>query len=413
MADGKPTINYESYILPHELPAVRPREIRADPLQNDPDEQFFIRTHQAFEIWFAQILAEVEHARTLLSQPAPVYVREPDVPFIVKHVRRAAAIMELVRQHLPVLETLDTTSFYRFRKHLFGASGTQSYRFREVEWLAGLLDRDLAGYVRQRVTLDRKQSVGRARRTARSESEYDSLLAYQGQWATSGKAALRQFDAPAFEAMPAAREALRGRMADLQRNGSLRVHAMRWLARTAFPAPRAGQPDAAHGDLFTERFRAAYFAAHAEDLERMATLQDVGRAEISRMSRAAQQRLRFFFQAPPRRAIVFLLQFSRAPLLSWPAALVEALLELDQALANWRDRHIAMVSRVLGGGRVSTLGAAASGLPYLRDTRAKRIFPEIWDARSFLLSDDEAAGIYGERQLSSYGFVQEERRRRR
>ncbi len=66
MADAKQAMNYEIYIQPHRLPEVRPRQDSAD-----PDEQFFIRTHQAFEIWFAQALAELEHARTLLAQPAP------------------------------------------------------------------------------------------------------------------------------------------------------------------------------------------------------------------------------------------------------------------------------------------------------------------------------------------------------
>ena len=115
----------------------------------------------------------------------------------------------------------------------------------------------------------------------------------------------------------------------------------------------------------------------------------------------------FFLDEPHRRAIVFLLQFAEQPLLAWPASLVEALLELDQAFANWRDRHIAMVTRVLGGGRISTLGAAGSGLAYLRDTTSKRVFPEITDARTFMLSRAEAAGIYSPDQLRPYGFAME------
>jgi len=150
MADAKQAMNYEIYIQPHRLPEVRPRQD-----STDPDEQFFIRTHQAFEIWFAQALAELEHARTLLAQPAPAYVPESDMPTIEQHVRRAAAIFDLVSQHLPLLETLKTTSFYNFRKSLFGASGTQSYRFRELEWLMGLLDKDLLDYTQQKLDLER------------------------------------------------------------------------------------------------------------------------------------------------------------------------------------------------------------------------------------------------------------------
>ncbi len=67
MADGKQPMNYESYILPHQLPEVRPREHG-----DGPDEQFFIRTHQAFEIWFAQALAELErHLANLGASEQP------------------------------------------------------------------------------------------------------------------------------------------------------------------------------------------------------------------------------------------------------------------------------------------------------------------------------------------------------
>ena len=97
---------------------------------------------------------------------------------------------------------------------------------------------------------------------------------------------------------------------------------------------------------------------------------------------------------PERRALLFILQFAAQPLLAWPAALLEALLELDEAYLIWRDRHIAMVARVLGGGRISTTGAPSSGLQYLQRTLAKRAFPEIWDARTFLLGQREASSVY-------------------
>lgn len=405
--DGKPAINYEAYILPHRLPDVRPREMQADPLRNNPDEPFFIRTHQAFEIWFAQILDELEHARRLFAQPAPYYVPETDIPAIVRHLRRAAGIFDLVREHLPLLETLDTISFYNFRKHLFGASGTQSYRFREIEWLIGLLERDLLAYTKQKIDLDRRLSGNAA---GPAEPEYDSLRDYQEQWRSRWNGRRGRFNAGTFDGLPATGEALRHRMAEIGRDGSLRRHALAWLARTAFPAPRGGRPDARHGDLFAERFEKAYMAAQADDLRRMDALQNVGKGAIARASRAARHRVRFFFRRPERRAIVFLLQFPDQPLLSWPASVVEALMELEEAFANWRDRHIAMVARVLGGGRISTLGATGSGLQYLRATVPKRAFPEIRDARSFLLSRDEAHGIYGVRELGAYGFLTEKRR---
>ena len=423
MADRKQPMNYEIYIQPHRLPEVRPRQDSAD-----PDEQFFIRTHQAFEIWFAQALAELEYARTLLAQPAPAYVPESDIPTIEQHVRRAAAIFDLVSQHLPLLETLKTTSFYNFRKSLFGASGTQSYRFRELEWLMGLLDKDLLNYTQQKLDLERNIANGdavehpnlvRHERTraapgsptaneqSPSEKEFDTLQKYQATWELKLDSD-RQLAPHEFSGMAETRDALQRRLIDIRNNGSLRELVIQWLARSTFPGPRGARPQSKHGTLFCERYEQAYLSAHANDSQVLRVLQGMDSAAITRVNREAQLRTTFFFKEPHRRAIIFLLQFSNLPLLAWPASLVEALLALDQAFANWRDRHIAMVSRVLGGGRISTLGAAGSGLPYLRGTVAKRAFPEIWDARTFMLSHEEAKDIYTERELSFYRFVHEQ-----
>ena len=405
--DDKSPMNYETYIKPHELPEVRPREIQANPLRDDPDEAFFIRTHQAFEVWFAQILDEMSYARLLLAQS---YVPESNIPAVVKHIRRAAAIFDLVREHLPVLETLDTTSFYKFRKHIFGAGGIQSYRYRELEWLMGLLDKNIVGYSKKKIDLETRLAGGKASKTPDpAAQELASLTNYQAQWTARWDKRRKQFAPDSFKGMPAAEAALQNRMTDLQENGSLRHHAMTWLGRTTFPAPGGARPQAKHSDLFSKNFQQAYMTAHSGDSARLADLQGLSKAEIAAIDRQAKQRIKFFFQDPHRRAIVFLLQFADQPLLAWPASLVEALLELEQAFSNWRDRHIAMVARVLGGGRISTTGMTGSGLQYLRATLNRRVFPEIWDARSFMLSDDEAAGIYTKRQLGTYGFLHEKR----
>ena len=407
---SKPPMNYERYILPQDLPEVRPRQRRDGSGPDNPDEAFFIRTHQAFEIWFAQILEELEYARALLSKPAPAYVPESDMPDIEQHVRRATAVFDLVRQHLPVLETLHTTSFYDFRQHLFGASGTQSHRFREIEWLLGLLDDGLLEYVKQKRDLERALAEPGAKakqgETAHpSEREYDVLARYQARWREQQPDGPGELGDEAFADMPATHAALQARLRDMAENGSLRTQVLNWLARATYPAPDGTRPQTEYGAQFAERFQEAFLAAHAADSSVLSDLQGMTPRDIKRLDENARQRAAFFLDAPHRRAVVFLLQFAEQPLLAWPASLVEALLELDQAFANWRDRHIAMVTRVLGGGRISTLGAAGSGLAYLRDTTSKRAFPEITDARTFMLSRAEADGIYSPEQLRPYGFA--------
>lgn len=62
-------------------------------------------------------------------------------------------------------------------------------------------------------------------------------------------------------------------------------------------------------------------------------------------------------------------------------SLAEKLVDLDDAFATWRHRHILTVSRIIGGKR-GTGGTA--GVPYLLTTLDKRAFPELWSLRTRL-----------------------------
>jgi tryptophan 2,3-dioxygenase len=59
--------------------------------------------------------------------------------------------------------------------------------------------------------------------------------------------------------------------------------------------------------------------------------------------------------------------------------LLEALLELDEQLILWRQRHVMMVERVIGGRRGT---GGSSGAAYLKSTLDKRAFQELWDVRT-------------------------------
>ena len=61
--------------------------------------------------------------------------------------------------------------------------------------------------------------------------------------------------------------------------------------------------------------------------------------------------------------------------------LAEKLVDLDDALATWRHKHVLTVSRIIGGKR-GTGGTA--GVPYLESTLSKRAFPELWSLRTLL-----------------------------
>jgi tryptophan 2,3-dioxygenase len=72
----------------------------------------------------------------------------------------------------------------------------------------------------------------------------------------------------------------------------------------------------------------------------------------------------------------------REPATHWDLyQLAEKLVDIDDALATWRHKHVLTVSRVIGG-KMGTGGTA--GVPYLESTLAKRAFPELWSLRTDL-----------------------------
>ncbi len=72
----------------------------------------------------------------------------------------------------------------------------------------------------------------------------------------------------------------------------------------------------------------------------------------------------------------------RDPTTHWDLyQLAEKLVDIDDALATWRHKHVLTVSRVIGG-KKGTGGTA--GVPYLESTLVKRAFPELWSLRTDL-----------------------------
>ncbi len=111
------------------------------------DELLFIIVHQVYELWFKQILWELDHVIELLST---------DDEHRAGHtLRRVLAILKVMVAQMDVLETMTPLEFMSFRSRLDSASGFQSVQFRELESVLGLKDA---------AALDRAGATGPARR---------------------------------------------------------------------------------------------------------------------------------------------------------------------------------------------------------------------------------------------------------
>jgi tryptophan 2,3-dioxygenase len=114
------------------------------PLSEGPehDETLFIIVHQVYELWFKELLHELEYFQKKLA--------DHDLPRALHTLKRVLTILKVVVAQIDVLETMTPLEFLSFRARLESGSGFQSFQFRELEFLLGAkgasaLKRYLAG----------------------------------------------------------------------------------------------------------------------------------------------------------------------------------------------------------------------------------------------------------------------------
>jgi tryptophan 2,3-dioxygenase len=94
------------------------------------DELLFITVHQAYELWFKQILHEIDAAIRLMN--------EDRAGEAARAMHRVVEIEKLLVSQIHILETMTPINFLGFRDELNPASGFQSMQFREIEFASGL-----------------------------------------------------------------------------------------------------------------------------------------------------------------------------------------------------------------------------------------------------------------------------------
>lgn len=338
-------LTYETYLrLPEILDAQRPPDDSGKPRDLEHhDELLFIVTHQAYELWFKQVIHEVESARDLLAQdPVP----EPAVTRVCRSLRRVHEIQKVMIAQIGVLETMNPVDFLAFRDALGSSSGFQSAQFRMLEILAGLPD--------------------------------DKRYQYQGD----------SFERRFSKEMVA-------RFDELRAQTNLREALDAWLARTPVE------------DGFIDAYLAAFdgyvdgqVAMHSGNPQ----LTDEERARALKQIEAYRAACRSFLtgdRAQVHAACLFISAYREQPLLHWPNRLLDSLLEFEELWRLWRFRHARMVERMIGL-RIGTGGS--SGVSYLDATAGERyrIFTTILESRSFLIPPQVLPPL---EDATRYGFA--------
>jgi tryptophan 2,3-dioxygenase len=341
-----------------------------------PDELLFIVVHQAYELWFKQVLRELREAIHLLGLDR---LDEDKVPYVVHHLRRVAQILRLAVEQFHVMETLTPQDFLSFRDKLVPASGFQSFQMRELEIRLGLGE-------------DQRERYGETDALAHIKSLADSSPG----------------GARAWSAISAAR-------ADAAAGDTLLQTVEDWLGRTPIEGSTPGSVD---DDQVVDAFLSDYLTSlRAWQADQLRDLQRAGLSkpeELERRFAASFEAAARFLSAedlpeglsPAQRAgrrraragLLFIESHRELPLLAWPRMLIDTVVEVEEQLVLWRNRHARMVERVIGR-RVGTGGS--SGVEYLDRTTSARVFGDLWNVRTLLMPRDRVPAL---RSRSYYEF---------
>ena len=126
-----PPLSYNKYLRVQDL--INLQDCLSTPAHHD--ELLFITVHQAYELWFKQILHELD--------AAILFLEEDRVPAATRALKRVVEIEKLLVNQIHILESMTPISFLAFRDQLNPASGFQSMQFREIEFSSGLKDKSI------------------------------------------------------------------------------------------------------------------------------------------------------------------------------------------------------------------------------------------------------------------------------
>ena len=159
MDDQSPAVTYGSYLKVDQLLDLQ------QPRSDEHDEILFIVIHQVYELWFKEMLHELDRVTDLLRR---------DMGDRAQHtLKRILTILKVLVAQVDILETMTPLEFLTFRNRLAAASGFQSDQFRQIEFVLG---------GKSRAAIDRFAEGTRARagleQRWNAPTLWDAFLAY-------------------------------------------------------------------------------------------------------------------------------------------------------------------------------------------------------------------------------------------
>ncbi|CAD1472233.1 unnamed protein product, partial [Heterotrigona itama] len=340
------------------------------------DEHLFIVTHQAYELWFKQIIYELDSVRGLFNSEPSDYdfngttnnhtavpksrisqvLDESRTLEILKRLNRIVLILKLLVDQVTILETMTPLDFMTFRDYLCPASGFQSLQFR---------------------LLENKLGVKQDHRVKYSQS-YTRIF---GRDPKAIEAIKRSEDEP-----------------------SLSYLVQKWLARTPGLEP--------HDFDFWGKYKRSVekLLVEQEQLARKHTKEQLRNYHLANihsrkavfetifnesLHNALVSRGERKFAYGALQGAVMITLYRDEPRFSQPHQILTALMDIDSLITKWSkilaflfyslDNHVLMVQRMIGSQQLGTGGS--SGYQYLKSTLSDRykVFLDLFNLSTFLI----------------------------
>lgn len=306
------------------------------------EETLFIIVHQVYELWFKQVLHELNTVIDTFNQET---VKDQQLTQVVLRLQRVIQIQRLMNDQIAIMETMTPQQFLSFRDYLVPASGFQSIQFKRLEISLGL-KREF------RIDFDQQSFYNRLNDEDRSLLEglekKPSLFELVDKW-LSRMPLLKTTD---FDFWAYYKNAADEMLSDDQNT----------IATNETLSDVEKRQEMKDWQSTRDNFDALFEHQQYETLREEGTFRLSHKAMLSAL---------------------FIKQYSEEPIFNLPFQLITALTEIDEQLTIWRYRHAMMVQRMLGT-KIGTGGS--SGHHYLKKTtESNRIFLDFFNMATFLL----------------------------
>ena len=307
------------------------------------DEMLFIVIHQAYELWFKQILFELDYVLKVFDKEV-INDNSEDLNLVLHRLRRIIKIFELLNQQVGILDTMTPLDFLEFRNLLTPSSGFQSAQFRLIEATLGL----------QMSNRHNKDYYKRTNQGGFTQDDYN-------------------------------------RINERESAKDLSQLVNKWLERMPFFEDRFWNNyvpvnvQKTEDHIFWNDYRFIYKKSLTEREANKIT--DFDYVFFNKVPEGLTDEnliaLRNTFSADALRAALFIMLYRDFPVFQTSYQILDSLIEIDHLMSSWRHKHLVMVRRMIGM-RVGT--GNTSGAGYLEGALNKHyVYRDIAGLSTYLI----------------------------